>query len=417
MLQALRLHGKLEGLGRVRILVGEYAGPEYYAVEVLARCRGKDLTSCALPAYLFTHCPTDFAVADIVNPFRGTKPWHVEQALHKGNVKLSLDQCQLVKQIASSVGACTGVCAVAGAGKTVTVTGMVLCTYPYLRDSQRILWIVKARKMRDEQLDVFRQYLDNPLDAIAIGRSRGSAEQDDDAGEWDPMVADFLKAKIGESLQQLQTLREELNRTPANIDINSMDGRAWREKTERMHALSIQVYAAQQAAIAELFERARIIVMTVDGYVQLASGQAGNSGLLKKLEFATCVVDESHQLEFLLVAPVAARMRHMVFLWDQAQRMEFTRNCNAKGKDAVAKAGDFYSWERAIYGGSMTPVWTCMNSGATINLVWSWRFGAEICEFLRTTSQGYLSSTVISVCAITYIAVIRTGSSSCVCMV
>ena len=46
--------------------------------------------------------------------------------------------------------------AVAGAGKTITVTGMLLHKIKTLLPRQCVLWLVKSRKMRDEQLDLFR---------------------------------------------------------------------------------------------------------------------------------------------------------------------------------------------------------------------------------------------------------------------
>ena len=71
---------------------------------------------------------------------------------------------------------------------------------------------------------------------------------------------------------------------------------------------------------------------------------AGNRGegargcrmqLCKDKEFEVCVMDESHQWDFFLVAPMANVVRPLFLLWDPAQRIEFVRQDNEPRHNAI----------------------------------------------------------------------------------
>ena len=80
----LRLHRKVNFTGEVMVLVGEYCGPEHYAIALLEAARGKSALSPALYGFLGTHC-ADLQLANCaVVPFQGMLVKDVEYALRKG---------------------------------------------------------------------------------------------------------------------------------------------------------------------------------------------------------------------------------------------------------------------------------------------------------------------------------------------
>ena len=58
-----------------------------------------------------------------------------------------------------------------------------------------------------------------------------------------------------------------------------------------------------------------------DGFTRLGNGMAANSFLIKNEEFVVGVLDESHQLDFHLVALAATLQGHLFLLLDPAQRI------------------------------------------------------------------------------------------------
>ena len=106
----------------------------------------------------------------------------------------------------------------------------------------------------------------------------------------------------------------------------------------------------------ELKARAKVMVMTVDGAVQVSSGLAMHSAFFAGLRVKACVVDECQQLEHGLVCPLAFWVEEfMLLIGDDGQSMSFQRQASRSVPERMARPGDYYSWERAVHGGTHTP--------------------------------------------------------------
>ena len=79
--------------------------------------------------------------------------------------------------------------------------------------------------MRDEQLDVYRRYLKDPLQALVIGRGSHEGAKNDDHDEWDPVATTFLEGRIGNMLAEVKSLQQELRAIPIRVDIQSSEGK------------------------------------------------------------------------------------------------------------------------------------------------------------------------------------------------
>ena len=89
----------------------------------------------------------------------------------------------------------------AGGGKTILAMGMLLSLIPDLSGAERLLWLTRTRKARDEALALFRELLDNPFIAIGLGRGQQDSAQEHDE-EWDPVVKAALERREGPPLQR-----------------------------------------------------------------------------------------------------------------------------------------------------------------------------------------------------------------------
>ena len=79
---------------------------------------------------------------------------------------------------------------------------------------------------------------------------------------------------------------------------------------------------AKTEALFRTFERAKAICMTIDGFVQHFGGVTGNAKLLQGLEIVAAEIHEFAAADTHQIAPVAARVKFLIPLWDPAQRIE-----------------------------------------------------------------------------------------------
>ena len=387
--KVLRFHGALPA-GHARVLVGEYVGVEHYCIQLMQKRRGKQMTPAGHG--LFGNLSRDSSLEDnSVNPFRLVTMEAVNMVLDKQGLECSTDQAELVAGLKDSTGGCQGLEAVAGSGKTTIITAEVVAAIQYFNPEERGVWVGKARKMRTTQLGVFRKFIANPLHVIAMGRRVDGAAQQGDVEDmfFDDEVMRFLEERVGADKNELVSLQEQLNSMPAGLTPTHEDWNMWKRKAQRMHLLSTRVYAAKMQALEDLFGNVKIFLFTVDAFIQIASGESVFSKMFECIVWKLCVVDEAHQLTLYQVAAVAFAVQHVLLLFDRAQEIEFQKQNNTRSKEVILQFGDFYSWERAIFGGSQVAPWICLRAKDIHRLRFSWRFGPEVTIFQRYTSKLY----------------------------
>jgi len=155
----------------------------------------------------------------------------------------------------------------------------------------------------------------------------------------------------------LRRLQQELAATSINVELWTDEGRTWKEKSERMLKSSFQHYIAKREALERTFDRAKVFYMTVDGFVQAASGLSSLSAYVSSFEYVLVNVDEAHQLVYDQLASVAARSKKLNLCMDEGQHVAYDRQSNKMGVGAELDSNTYYSWERAVHGGSSLPAW------------------------------------------------------------
>ena len=112
----------------------------------------------------------------------------------------------------------------------------------------------------------------------------------------------------------------------------------------------------------DLFQNAKVFILTVDCFLQIASGASAFSPKLLNVTWKACIVDEVHLLDLFSMVGIASAVHCLLMLYDQDHIISRVRKGNKHGLEAVAKPGDFYRWQRAIYGGTHMSPWMCMRS-------------------------------------------------------
>ena len=181
----------------------------------------------------------------------------VESCLGRDYV-LSPEQRQVLWDLQSNSSACQGIRAVAGAGKTVLLTGMLLAKLPTLETTDCIIWLTKSRKMRDEQVDLFRRYIgEQQLKAIALGRKSCVRADNDFEEEWDDMVTATLDEKCAETMQKLRTLKALLEQSVVDANINDDHSQNVMRLIEQMHCAQTALHNHRIIALSDILRKRR----------------------------------------------------------------------------------------------------------------------------------------------------------------
>ena len=251
--------------------------------------------------------------------------------------------------------------------------------------------MTKSRKARENQLAVFRTNLANPLLAISLGRPCDQGPDGNAGTLWDELVVENIRQKVAPIVEELRALVEEIREmSPEAILPSSPFARARREKSERLHQLSMQLSAAHGAAIDAAFNEAKIILMTVEGYVRSLSGESLLTSILGEYNFFFGCIDDAQQLEHKLVAPVTLSVGRLVLMYDHVQRIDKTPRNSSDAREPVAfRDGEYYPWEKCIHGGSFNPVWSTLRSEDVHHQPFTFRLGPRITTFLRETIASY----------------------------
>ena len=182
-------------------------------------------------------------------------------------------------------------------------------------------------------------------------------------------------------------------RNEINVELWTVEGLAWKEKSRYMHKFSLQFYISKRESLERTFKRAQVFYMTVDGFVQAASGVSPSSVYVASFDYIFVNVDEAHQLVYEQLAPVAARSQKINICMDQGQHIAYDRQSNHMRVCAEVDSNVYYPWPRAVFGGSSLPSWHSLQEKNVHTLKYSRRFGRIMCEFLRETSAEYCDET------------------------
>ena len=385
---------------RVQFFICEYVGVEYNAISLLQKCRGRP--SKALFQYVSTHCehPSIWnAHSQAASPegsfaFYGISCADVEKALVKQKIQLSHDQKEAIRQIAALRRHIIALRGPPGSAKTTLVLGLFKHIMSSLKFNQKLLWLTKTRKQRTKALHDFRTYLEDPQMVIGLGRSENDGSDNSQTDEFDPFIAECIENCVASIVDELKSLRLFLEGVDVGTQAGTTQDKEWREKSERMGYLNFQLYLAKREALECIFDNAKILCMTVDGFIQCASGEGMLSRYITPYEVFACGVDEAHQLEHAVVAAACARCDNVIFMWDEGQRIDFIRQSNKKSEGTILSEKSVYSWEKAVYGGSSSTIWETLNRSEFVNLKYTWRFGPAPALYLRQMDKYYMDDSV-----------------------
>ena len=373
--------------GEVLLLVGDYAGPQIYAMESILRHR-EAASRIALRRIFSSHLPSDACTIDQGRSLlRKVTVAKVHESL---KMELTSHQAAVVERVFER----PIVEAVAGSGKSTIGIGVVLAMLPDVGSQEKIVWLTPTRAQRDETLRSIREFLDDPLWAAALGRLLHEAPADGD----DQLVDSLTEDKLRESLQLHYDMLDQLDAAQRKLqhvtDDSSVEWQQRKELAEARVRAEHKLEHARLGLVQKHLETTPVLVMTLDCFNQVMSNRSVLSPQFEGVRIHFAVVDEAHQLEPASVGAVACAVDDMMVFWDRAQQIDHSQRVVLHRR----KAGGFsdlgsgcYSWDQlaGLEGTERELLWHWISPRMVSNLPVTLRFGANVCRFLRSTSVDY----------------------------
>ena len=94
--------------------------------------------------------------------------------------------------------------------------------------------------------------------------------------------------------------------------------------------------------------------MTADGFGQLQAEDTPMAAWFKSMKVRACVVDEAHQLNSITAATIAARVNHMILVYDDAQYIKQTKQCPMSTPKVLQEKREPWPWTKTVQGGSVS---------------------------------------------------------------
>ena len=93
------------------------------------------------------------------------------------------------------------------------------------------------------------------------------------------MKALFIRA-LGEQYERLRVLETKLAAVTTDLSLETPEGLRWLQETEEVQGLAVSCYARRIVVQSAMVQQARVLCMTVDGFVHLRS--SGSAAVMSR---------------------------------------------------------------------------------------------------------------------------------------
>jgi hypothetical protein len=261
---------------------------------------------------------------------------------------------------------------------------------PKLTEHQKIIWLLKTRQQRDKQLKRLRNARGISVQVVVVGRA---ADDNKDNEENDLFLDAALQLEVNQQLlhfdEALRELKDQLSAYTGPSDMNTPEGQVWRAQSENMQHIAVAQYAAKLQIWEYVLMKINVFCVAVECFLQIQSDTSMLSKVFAPWDIALAIRDEEHQVDLQSAFVVCLRAQTVCVFGDQPRYIVLFRWGNHLASEHIASLGDSYCWQQACYGGTFTDLRECLRNEDCWKMQVSWRFGLEVCRFLREASAGF----------------------------
>ena len=387
----LRLSAGTKTRGRCLLMVGPYVGNIVYALEAVLQTRAKESTFALRD--MFRH-----QLVDESQPMQGTRYLppvtvaSVEAVAGRRGAKLHEDQKQCITDLAAKPywEAC------AGMGKSF-LASLIMSVVSEASAGMRkkLFFLTPNRDQRQGAVRDLRQGMVDPLKVMGFGRPADADMSKSDQNCFDAETEKQLEDLTEDQRHKIQSLEADAERVMGSNCSQEEQRRA----LEALAAARFELTKQREALVLNAFERAEIICMTLDGFLQLITKKSALSHLMADYEVGLAIIDECQLFPAERIAAVACNASEIVCCFDRQQAMPIvaevqnaSASASADGCLLFSSDANVYDWQHAAgrEDNQIVRVWELLPVGATqgpLNV--SRRFGPKMCSHFRRTTDGY----------------------------
>jgi hypothetical protein len=218
------------------------------------------------------------------------------------------------------------------------------------------------------------------LIVLVLGRAANASEDN-----IDDQLEELVAPKLQKLTTELKELTIHLETYSGSTDLDTDEGAAWKCANEELQRLAVARYKAKLQALEEIFAAVDVFVLTLDCFLQIGSGHSVLSSLFEQFKIVVAYIDEAHITPLHKVYCAALLVSTLFVLGDEEQFAETYSFGTQRGQDISEEQTLTYQWEKSLSGPYFFSPWSAMRDADIFVEFTTWRFGTELCAFLRDT--------------------------------
>ena len=202
----------------VRVFVGEYVGPEHFAIQALQASRKNPNITAGLRGLLGQHARDEMFAYPSDNPIHNLSVPRLNEVLEKQNMQVSSEMIPVVEKWSQSTSGCLALAAAPGAGKSIMSASALVAKIEDLKPNECVIVLCKKRLQRNARLMEVRSLAQDSLSIIGLGRALDGGADEGDEEEWDDEVSKFLNERLRSQQNEIRRLQKELEKYKEDVD-------------------------------------------------------------------------------------------------------------------------------------------------------------------------------------------------------
>ena len=394
-LSYLRFSGGTQMRGNSLLMVGPYVGNVVYALEAVMQTTSKESTFALHDLFRRQLVPRS-------EPLEGTRylaavsTTSIDKIASRRGVQLRDDQKRCIEDLPGKpyLEAC------AGFGKSL-LASLILSDVQEASAGTRkkLFFLIPNRDQRQSAVRGLRQGMADPFQVVGVGRPTDANPTTDDNNSLDADTEKRMEQLTEESRRRIEILEVEVDRAFGGDGCPEAPQDVKRRALEALSHARFELTKQREAILLETFEKASILCMTLDGFLQFIAGSSALSHLMEGYSVALSMIDECQLIPAEHLAAVACNSNEILCIFDRQQAMpiaaEMPRDASharSEGSFLFSSDANVYDWQHAagLEENQILRLWELVPADATqgpLNI--TQRFGARMCSHLRRTTAGY----------------------------
>ena len=245
--------------------------------------------------------------------------------------------------------------ACAGSGKSLLASLILSDVQEASAGTRRkCFFLTPNRDQRQSAVRGLRQGMADPFQVVGVGRPTDANPTTDDNNSFDADAEKRMEQLTEESRRRIEILEVEVDRAFGGDGCPEAPQDVKRRALEALSHARFELTKQREAILLETFEKASILCMTLDGFLQFIAGSSALSHLMEGYSVALSMIDECQLIPAEHLAAVACNSNEILCIFDRQQAMpiaaEMPRDASharSEGSFLFSSDANVYDWQHA----------------------------------------------------------------------